>query len=210
MDQLSQVLIHSLSPVLLISLSCISFLFFSALLKYFVIISRHHKLFHRCHFITFRILYIMFNFVWTFIYKIYTMFPYGVQIMLSHFEISPIGVYTYYLFFELFLYIIFIVWHYESYHLYCVVRAIFSPCLAMYMTEEHIVSLRYTSSFCLRYPGSIKTHSRYISDRVKSSSSHFLLSPKCTCSTLFFNQFGPFFFNFGLCFLFQLLLPSFI
>lgn len=71
MDQSSQVLIHSLSPVLLISLSCISFLFFSALLKYFVIISRHHKLFHRCHFITFRILYIMFNFVWTFIYKIY-------------------------------------------------------------------------------------------------------------------------------------------
>lgn len=123
--------------------------------------------------------------------------------MLSHFEISPIGVYTYYLFFELFLYIIFIVWHYESYHLYCVVRAIYiglgpvlfftMPChVHVHMTEEHIVSLRYTSSFCLRYPGSIKTHSRYISDRVKSSSSHFLLSPKCTCSTLFFNQFGPF------------------
>lgn len=67
------------------------------------------------------------------------------------------------------------------------------PChVHVHMTEEHIVSLRYTSSFCLRYPGSIKTHSRYISDRVKSSSSHFLLSPKCTCSTLFFNQFGPF------------------
>lgn len=121
--------------------------------------------------------------------------------MLSHFEISPIGVFTYYLFFELFLYIIFIVWHYESYHLYCVVRAVYiglgsvlfftMPC-HVHMTEEHIVSLRYTSSFCLRYPGSIKTHSRYISDRVKSSSSHFLLSPMCTCSTLFFNQFGPF------------------
>lgn len=142
------------------------------------------------------------------------MFPYGVQIMLSHFEISPIGVYTYYLFFELFLYIIFIVWHYESYHLYCVVRAIFSPCLAMYMYmyiwPRNTSSLRYTSSFCLRYPGSIKTHSRYISDRVKSSSSHFLLSPKCTCSTLFFNQFGPFLTFIGLCFLFQLLLPSFI
>lgn len=82
--------------------------------------------------LTFRILYIMFNLFELLSIK-YTMFPYGVQIMLSHFEISPIGVYTYYLFFELFLYIIFIVWHYESYHLYCVVRAIFSPCLAMYM-----------------------------------------------------------------------------
>lgn len=183
MDQSSQVLIHSLSPVLLISLSCISFLFFSALLKYFVIISRHHKLFHRCHFITFRILYIMFNLFELLSIK-YTMFPYGVQIMLSYFEISPIGVYTYYLFFELFLYIIFIVWHYESYHLYCVVRAIYiglgpvlfftMPChVHVHMTEEHIVSHRYTSSFCIRYPGNIKTHSRYISDRVKSISSHY-------------------------------------
>lgn len=133
--------------------------------------------------LTFRILYIMFNLFELLSIK-YTMFPYGVQIMLSYFEISPIGLYTYYLFFELFLYIIFIVWHYESYHLYCVVRAIYiglgpvlfftMPChVHVHMTEEHIVSLRYTSSFCLRYPGDIKTHSRYISDRVKSISSHY-------------------------------------
>lgn len=183
MDQSSQVLIHSLSPVLLISLSCISFLFFSALLKYFVIISRHHKLFHRCHFITFRILYIMFNFVWTFIYKIYDVSVWSTNHVELLWDFSNRSVYIL-LVFELFLYIIFIVWHYESYHLYCVVRAIYiglgpvlfssMPChVHVHMTEEHIVSLRYTSSFCLRYPGSIKTHSRYISDRVKSSSSHY-------------------------------------
>lgn len=183
MDQSSQVLIHSLSPVLLISLSCISFLFFSALLKYFVIISRHHKLFHRCHFITFRILYIMFNFVWTFIYKIYDVSVWSTNHVELLWDFSNWSV-NILLVFELFLYIIFIVWHYESYHLYCVVRAVYiglgsvlfftMPChVHVHMTEEHIVSLRYTSSFCLRYPGSIKTHSRYISDRVKSISSHY-------------------------------------
>lgn len=215
MDQSSQILIHSLSPVLLISLSCISFLFFSALLKYFVIISRHHKLFHRCHFITFRILYIMFNFVWTFIYKIYDVSVWSTNHVEPLWDFSNRSVYILLVFRAVFIYIIFIVWHYESYHLYCVVRAIYiglgpvlfftMPChVHVHMTEEHIVSLRYTSSFCLRYPGSIKTHSRYISDRVKSSSSHFLLSPKCTCSTLFFNQFGPF-----LTLVFALL-PSFV
>lgn len=145
----------------------------------------------------------MFNFVWTFIYKIYDVSVWSTNHVEPLWDFSNRSVYILLVFRAVFIYIIFIVWHYESYHLYCVVRAIYiglgpvlfftMPChVHVHMTEEHIVSLRYTSSFCLRYPGSIKTHSRYISDRVKSSSSHFLLSPKCTCSTLFFNQFGPF------------------
>lgn len=133
--------------------------------------------------LTFRILYIMFNFVWTFIYKIYDVSVWSTNHVELLWDFSNRSVYIL-LVFELFLYIIFIVWHYESYHLYCVVRAIYiglgpvlfftMPChVHVHMTEEHIVSLRYTSSFCLRYPGNIKTHSRYISDRVKSISSHY-------------------------------------
>lgn len=55
--------------------------------------------------LTFRILYIMFNLFELLSIK-YTMFPYGVQIMLSYVEISPIGLYTYYLFSSCFIYYI--------------------------------------------------------------------------------------------------------
>lgn len=175
MDQSSQVLIHSLSPVLLISLSCISFLFFSALLKYFVIISRHHKLFHRCHFITFRILYIMFNFVWTFIYKIYDVSVWSTNYVEPLWDFSNRSVYILLVFRAVFIYYIHSLTLRIISPIMCCTCHIFTmPChVHVHMTEEHIVSLRYTSSFCLRYPGSIKTHSRYISDRVKSSSSHY-------------------------------------
>lgn len=128
--------------------------------------------------LTFRILYIMFNLFELLSIK-YTMFPYGVQIMLSYFEISPIGVYTYYLFFELFLYNYYIhslTLRIKSPILCCPCHIFTMPChvhVHVHMTEEHIVSLRHSSSFCLRYPGNIKTHSRYISDRVKSISSHY-------------------------------------
>lgn len=173
MDQSSQVLIHSLSPVLLISLSCISFLFFSALLKYFVIISRHHKLFHRCHFITFRILYIMFNFVWTFIYKIYDVSVWSTNYVEPLWDFSNRSVYILLVFRAVFIYYIHsLTLRIISPILCCTCHIFTMPC-HVHMTEEHIVSLRYTSSFCLRYPGSIKIHSRYISDRVKSSSSHY-------------------------------------
>lgn len=175
MDQSSQVLIHSVSPVLLISLSCISFLFFSALLKYFVIISRHHKLFHRCHFITFRILYIMFNFVWTFIYKIYDVSVWSTNHVEPLWDFSNRSVYILLVFRAVFIYYIHsLTLRIISPILCCTCHIFTMPChVHVHMTEEHIVSLRYTSSFCLRYPGSIKTHSRYISDRVKSSSSHY-------------------------------------
>lgn len=173
MDQSSQVLIHSLSPVLLISLSCISFLFFSALLKYFVIISRHHKLFHRCHFITFRILYIMFNFVWTFIYKIYDVSVWSTNHVEPLWDFSNRSVYILLVFRAVFIYYIHSLTLRIISPILCCTCHIFTMPRHVHMTEEHIVSLRYTSSFCLRYPGSIKTHSRYISDRVKSSSSHY-------------------------------------
>lgn len=177
MDQSSQVLIHSLSPVLLISLSCISFLFFSALLKYFVIISRHHKLFHRCHFITFRILYIMFNLFELLSIKIYDVSVWSTNHVEPLWDFSNRSVYILLVFRAAFIYYIHsLTLRIISPILCCTCHIFTMPChvhVHVHMTEEHIVSLRYTSSFCLRYPGSIKTHSRYISDRVKSSSSHY-------------------------------------
>lgn len=83
--------------------------------------------------LTFRILYIMFNFVWTFIYKIYDVSVWSTNHVEPLWDFSNRSVYILLVFRAVFIYIIFIVWHYESYHLYCVVRAIFSPCLAMYM-----------------------------------------------------------------------------
>lgn len=138
----------------------------------------------------------MFNFVWTFIYKIYDVSVWSTNHVEPLWDFSNRSVYILLVFRAVFIYYIHsLTLRIISPILCCPCHIFTMPChvhVHVHMTEEHIVSLRYTSSFCLRYPGSIKTHSRYISDRVKSNSSHFLLSPKCTCSTLFFNQFGPF------------------
>lgn len=136
----------------------------------------------------------MFNFVWTFIYKIYDVSVWNTNHVEPLWDFSNRSAYILLVFRAVFIYYIHsLTLRIISPILCCTCHIFTMPChVHVHMTEEHIVSLRYTSSFCLRYPRSIKTHSRYISDRVKSSSSHFLLSPKCTCSTLFFNQFGPF------------------
>lgn len=130
------------------------------------------------------------------------MFPYGVQIMLSYVEISPIGLYTYYLFSSCFIYYI----HSLTLriispilcctcHIYrvrpCVVFHHALPCTCTYdrgthrLSPLHIVLL---SPLPWQHQNSLKIHIRQ--GKIKQLT--LLLSPKCTCSTLFFNQFGPF------------------
>lgn len=127
--------------------------------------------------LTFRILYIMFNFVWTFIYKIYDVSVWSTNHVEPLWDFSNRSVYILLVFRAVFIYYIHsLTLRIISPILCCTCHIFTMPChvhVHVHMTEEHIVSLRYTSSFCLRYPGSIKTHSRYISDRVKSSSSHY-------------------------------------
>lgn len=127
--------------------------------------------------LTFRILYIMFNFVWTFIYKIYDVSVWSTNHVELLWDFSNRSVYILLVFRAVFIYYIHsLTLRIISPILCCPCHIFTMPChvhVHVHMTEEHIVSLRYTSSFCLRYPGSIKTHSRYISDRVKSSSSHY-------------------------------------
>lgn len=125
--------------------------------------------------LTFRILYIMFNFVWTFIYKIYDVSVWSTNHVEPLWDFSNRSVYILLVFRAVFIYYIHsLTLRIISPILCCPCHIFTMPChVHVHMTEEHIVSLRYTSSFCLRYPGSIKTHSRYISDRVKSSSSHY-------------------------------------
>lgn len=127
--------------------------------------------------LTFRILYIMFNFVWTFIYKIYDVSVWSTNHVEPLWDFSNRSVYILLVFRAVFIYYIHsLTLRIISPILCCPCHIFTMPChvhVHVHMTEEHIVSLRYTSSFCLRYPRSIKTHSRYISDRVKSSSSHY-------------------------------------
>lgn len=127
--------------------------------------------------LTFRILYIMFNFVWTFIYKIYDVSVWSTNHVEPLWDFSNRSVYILLVFRAVFIYYIHsLTLRIISPILCCPCHIFTMPChvhVHVHMTEKHIVSLRYTSSFCLRYPGSIKTHSRYISDRVKSSSSHY-------------------------------------
>lgn len=127
--------------------------------------------------LTFRILYIMFNFVWTFIYKIYDVSVWSTNHVEPLWDFSNRSVYILLVFRAVFIYYIHsLTLRIISPILCCPCHIFTMPChvhVHVHMTEEHIVSLRYTSSFCLRYPGSIKTHSRYISDRVKSISSHY-------------------------------------
>lgn len=127
--------------------------------------------------LTFRILYIMFNFVWTFIYKIYDVSVWSTNHVELLWDFSNRSVYILLVFRAVFIYYIHsLTLRIISPILCCPCHIFTMPChvhVHVHMTEEHIVSLRYTSSFCLRYPGSIKTHSRYISDRVKSISSHY-------------------------------------
>lgn len=127
--------------------------------------------------LTFRISYIMFNFVWTFIYKIYDVSVWSTNHVEPLWDFSNRSVYILLVFRAVFIYYIHsLTLRIISPILCCPCHIFTMPChvhVHVHMTEEHIVSLRYTSSFCLRYPGSIKTHSRYISDRVKSISSHY-------------------------------------
>lgn len=119
----------------------------------------------------------MFNFVWTFIYKIYDVSVWSTNHVEPLWDFSNRSVYILLVFRAVFIYYIHsLTLRIISPILCCTCHIFTMPChvhVHVHMTEEHIVSLRYTSSFCLRYPGSIKTHSRYISDRVKSSSSHY-------------------------------------
>lgn len=119
----------------------------------------------------------MFNFVWTFIYKIYDVSVWSTNHVEPLWDFSNRSVYILLVFRAVFIYYIHsLTLRIISPILCCPCHIFTMPChvhVHVHMTEEHIVSLRYTSSFCLRYPGSIKTHSRYISDRVKSSSSHY-------------------------------------
>lgn len=122
------------------------------------------------------------------------MFPYGVQIMLSYFEISPIGVYTYYLFSSCF-YILYSQSDTTNHITYIVLSVPYFhhalPCTCTYdrgthrLSPLHIVLL---SPLPWQHQNSLKIHIR----QGKINQLTLLLSPKCTCSTLFFNQFGPF------------------
>lgn len=127
--------------------------------------------------LTFRILYIMFNFVWTFIYKIYDVSVWSTNHVELLWDFSNRSVYILLVFRAVFIYYIHsLTLRIISPILCCPCHIFTMPChvhVHVHMTEEHIVSHRYTSSFCIRYPGNIKTHSRYISDRVKSISSHY-------------------------------------
>lgn len=127
--------------------------------------------------LTFRILYIMFNFVWTFIYKIYDVSVWSTNHVEPLWDFSNRSVYILLVFRAVFIYYIHsLTLRIISPILCCPCHIFTMPChvhVHVHMTEEHIVSHRYTSSFCIRYPGNIKTHSRYISDRVKSISSHY-------------------------------------
>lgn len=127
--------------------------------------------------LTFRILYIMFNFVWTFIYKIYDVSVWSTNHVELLWDFSNRSVYILLVFRAVFIYYIHsLTLRIISPILCCPCHIFTMPChvhVHVHMTEEHIVSLRHSSSFCLRYPGNIKTHSRYISDRVKSISSHY-------------------------------------